>query len=84
MKPTKSFEKALKKLTVTEQKMVAKKLKLLIQDPFYPSFRTKKIQGSSNFFECSINMDIRIIWRYEGNRIILLLDIGHHSVLDKI
>ncbi len=43
LKYTKEFEKSLKSLTAQEQKMVANKLKLLIENPFYPSLRTKKI-----------------------------------------
>ena len=27
----------------------------------------------------SVNMDIRILWRYESGTIILLLEIGHHK-----
>ena len=55
------------------------KLKLLVQDPFYPSLRTKKVQGFLDVFEMSVNMDIRILWRYESGMIILLLEIGHHK-----
>ena len=32
---------------------------------------------------CSVNMGIRIIWFYEGDEIIMLLDVGHHDILDK-
>ena len=84
LKPTKSFEKNLIRLSLNEQKLVAKKLILLMDNPFYPSLRTKKIQGFQGLFECSINMDIRLIWRYEGEDIILMLDIGHHSLIDNI
>lgn len=80
---TKSFEKSLKKLSLGEQKQVAIKLKLLQENPLHPSLRTKKIQGFQNLFECSINMDMRILWRYEGSEIIIALDIGHHSIVDK-
>ena len=59
--------------------MVANKLKLLGKDPFYPSLRTKKLHGIENVFEMSINMDVRILWRYDNGIIILLLDIGHHK-----
>ncbi len=79
LKYTKDFEKNLKMLTTREQKMVAKKLKLLIQNPFYPSLRTKKVQGLDSVFEMSVNMDIRILWKYEDGVIILLIDIGHHK-----
>lgn len=79
LKYTKAFEKNLKKLSAPEQKAVAQKLKILTENPFYPSLRTKKVQGFNNIFEMSVNMDIRILWQYENNIIILLIDIGHHK-----
>lgn len=81
---TKTFEKNLKKLTHIEQRQVASKLKLLQTDPYYPSLRTKKIKGFQDLFECSVNMDIRILWKYERSDIIITLDIGHHSIVDKL
>lgn len=59
------------------------KLRLLAENPLHPSLRVKRIQGSAGLFECSVNMDIRIIWRLEGDVLILLLDIGHHDILKK-
>ena len=50
-----------------------------MQNPFYPLLRTKKVQGLDNVFEMSVNMNIRILWRYENGVIILLIDIGHHK-----
>lgn len=47
----------------------------------HPSLRTKRIQGTTDLFECSVNMDIRIIWYYEGSKMIILLDVGHHDIL---
>ena len=79
LKYTKEFERDLKNLSVAEQKQTAKKLKLLMQNPFYPSLRTKKVQGLDNVFEMSVNMDIRVLWCYENGVIILLIDIGHHK-----
>ena len=79
LKYTKEFERDLKKLSAAEQKQTANKLKLLMQNPFYSSLRTKKVQGLDNVFEMSVNMDIRILWRYENGVIILLIDIGHHK-----
>jgi len=81
---TKTFEKSLKRLTSIEQKQVADKLKMLQINPHHSSLRTKKINGFEGLFECSVNMDIRILWRYEGSEIIVTLDIGHHSILNKL
>lgn len=80
---TKRFEKNLKKLTATEKAQLEKKLEILIMDPLYPSLRTKRIQGTEDLFEFSVNMDVRVIWQYEGDTLILLLDIGHHDILNR-
>lgn len=29
------------------------------------------------------NMDVRVIWEYDGDTLILLLDIGHHDILNQ-
>lgn len=63
---------------------MASKLKLLQTNPYYPSLGTKKIKGFQDLFECSVNMDIRILWKYEGADIIITLDVGHHSIVDKL
>ena len=78
---TARFQKNFKKLTEQEKKQLKKKLILLAENPFHPSLRTKHIQGTSDLFECSVNMDIRIIWYYEGDKMIILLDVGHHDIL---
>ena len=81
LEPTKAFEKGLKKLSGNEQRAVAGKLRILAKDPFHPSLRTKKVQRLRDVFECSVNMDIRILWTYSGDRIILLIDVGRHDIL---
>jgi len=81
LEPTKAFEKSLKKLSGDEQRAVAGKLKILSQNPFHPSLRTKKVQRLKDVFECSVNMDIRILWTYKDDRLILLIDTGRHGIL---
>lgn len=76
-----SFKKSLQKFSKEDQKLIAKKLDLLAQNPFYKSLRTKRYWGLDNVFEMSVNMDIRVLWKYENNNIILLLNIGHHDFL---
>ena len=76
-----NFKKHYKKLGVHEKKQLTNKLKLLATDPSHPSLRTKRIKGTDKLFECSVNMDIRIIWYYEGVRMIILVDVGHHDIL---
>ena len=79
---TPRFQKHFKTLSPAEKKQLKNRLVLLSENPFHPSLRTKRIQGSDGLFECSVNMDIRIIWYYEGDRMIILLDVGHHDILD--
>ena len=81
---TRRFEKHFRNLTQNEKKQIKAKVELLSEDPLHPSLRTKRIKGTDGWFECSVNMDIRIIWYYEGGRLIILLDVGHHSILDRI
>lgn len=78
---TSRFQKSFKRLTEQEKKQLRTKLNLLAENPSHPSLRTKRIQGTADLFECSINMDIRMIWFYEGDTMIILLDVGHHDIL---
>lgn len=77
---TKRFEKHLKGLTQQEKKQIKNKVEILAENPFHPSLRTKRIQGTDDLFECSVNMDIRIVWFYEDDQLIILLDVGHEYV----
>ena len=79
--PSKAFEKSLKILSNNEQRALAGKLKILIENPFHPSLRTKKVQRLKDVFESSVNMDIRILWMYKGDKLILLINVGHHDIL---
>lgn len=78
---TRRFQKHFKTLTVQEKKQLMNKLKLLAENPLHPSLRTKRIQGAEDLYECSVNMDIRIIWYYEDGTMIILVDVGHHDIL---
>lgn len=78
---TERFQKHFKDLTDTEKKQLRNKLTLLSENPLHPSLRTKRIQGTDDLFECSVNMDIRVVWYYENDTLIILVDIGHHDIL---
>ncbi len=75
------FKKHYQKLTEQEKRQLRIKLELLAENPSHPSLRTKRIQGTADLFECSVNMDIRIIWYYEDDKMIILVDVGHHDIL---
>lgn len=80
---TPKFKKHYKQFPLSLQKKVNSKLKYLSENPAHPSLRTKRIKGSKGLWESSVNMDVRIIWKYEGSSIIFTVDIGHHVVLEK-
>lgn len=80
---TDRFQKHYKDLNEAEKKQLRNKLNILSENPMHPSLRTKRIQGTEDLFECSVNMDIRIIWFYEGDTMIILVDVGHHDILKK-
>ena len=78
---TPRFKKHFKTLSTQEKKQLKNKLTLLSENPSHPSLRVKRIQGTDDLYECSVNMDVRIIWYYEGDTMIILLDVGHHDIL---
>ena len=57
---TERFRKHFSKLNENEKKQIRKKLSILQENPIHPSLRTKRIQGTADLFECSVNMDIRV------------------------
>lgn len=81
---SKNFLKHYKKLSNAEKNQFKNKIKFFIENPTHPSLRTKKIKGLDNTWESSINMDIRIIWFYQDDELIFLIDIGHHDILNNL
>jgi mRNA-degrading endonuclease YafQ of YafQ-DinJ toxin-antitoxin module len=72
------FLDSVKHLPIDAKKALKKKLDLLADNPKHPSLRTKKIKGSGDIFEASINMDIRMTWEFYEDGI-LLRNIGKHD-----
>jgi mRNA-degrading endonuclease YafQ of YafQ-DinJ toxin-antitoxin module len=80
---TDRFLKSFNRIAKIEQLAFEKKMRIFINNNLHTSLRTKKIQGQKELYESSINMDIRIIWYYENQELIVLVDIGHHDILRK-
>lgn len=72
------FKNNYSKLNEEIKKKVKTKLNLMSKNPMHPSLRTKRIQGTENIFEASINMTIRMTWQYVENGI-LLRNVGEHD-----
>jgi mRNA interferase RelE/StbE len=83
---TRGFEKELDKLSPQDRRLVIETVKIMENDPYYQSLRTKKMEGrrknQEDLYESRVNRDIRLIWYFddEEDRIILMLRIGHHDV----
>jgi len=77
------FHKHFLDLTEQERILILKKLELFAENPMHPSLRTKRVQGTDRMFECSINLDLRVIWHHNGDDLIILADVGRHSILRK-
>ena len=75
------FQKHYNKLSANEKCQFRRKLSIFIDNPFHPSLMTKRIQGTDDIFEFSVNMNIQVIWFYEGKFLVALIDIGHHDIL---
>jgi len=78
------FKKSFSKLQDQEKKLFYNKLSLFIENHRHPSLRTKKIKGNEILFESSINMSIRVIWTYKNENLILMIDIGHHDIINEL
>jgi mRNA interferase RelE/StbE len=76
------FKKDFKKLNSEEKRTLASKLGLLSENQYHPSLRTKKVQGTDDIFECSINMSIRMTWQYREETIFLRTVGNHDNVLN--
>jgi mRNA interferase RelE/StbE len=83
---TRRFEKELDKLSPQNRRLVVETVKIMENDPYYQSLRTKKMDGrrknQEDLYESRVNNDIRLIWYFdeEENRIILMVSVGHHDV----
>lgn len=58
---TRKYDKLFKSLNTKLSKQATKAMEAYMVNPSHPSLRFKKIQGTSNFYEISVNMSIRIV-----------------------
>ncbi|MDR3565583.1 MAG: cytotoxin [Negativicutes bacterium] len=77
------FMKELQKLIrkgVLSIEQVEKFLRLIEEDPRHPSLRIKKIQGTTDIFEASVNMSVRVSFQYAKPDTVYLRNIGEHDM----
>ncbi|MHB9093494.1 MAG: type II toxin-antitoxin system RelE family toxin [Eubacteriales bacterium] len=79
---TRKFDKQFKALDKTSIKQAEKAIELFINDPTHPSLRLKKVKGTEDFYEISVNMSVRIIIEINSqgkNQINTFYIIGKHE-----
>lgn len=65
------FKEKIQQLDINIKKALKNKLELMEQNAKHPSLRTKKIQGTDDIYEASINMSYRVTWQYYKDGILL-------------
>lgn len=74
------FKRNFKKMNAANRRAAKEKLRIFIENPQNPSLRTKKIQGTYRMWESSINMNVRMTWRWgEEEGVVELSNIGEHD-----
>jgi mRNA-degrading endonuclease RelE of RelBE toxin-antitoxin system len=68
---TNRFKKAYQQLPQEIQNKVKKALRLLDEDPRYPSLRVKPIQGTDKIYEGRIDRKYRFSFEFDGDDKIL-------------
>ena len=75
-----SFLKDFKKLPKHLRKQTEKQLKLFVQDPYYPSLQTHKMNDSRNIWEAKVTNSYRFTFQQKGG-VYILRHIGAHDIL---
>ena len=78
LQPARGFLRQYARLQKREREAIDAKLRMLAQNPWHPSLRLKRIR-TTDLFEASVNMDIRLVLDFVGDTVIVLLDVGHHD-----
>ena len=76
------FKRDYQKLPLSIQRKVDEQLRILVENPGYPSLRVKKIDGHPNCWEARISQEYRLTFTWVKNTLILRR-VGTHDVLKK-
>ncbi len=73
-----SQQKVIKKLPLQIRKKLYWCVEMLLKDERHPSLRHKKIEGAEGYWEFSITMNYRGVYRREGEKAFLAA-VGKHE-----
>lgn len=75
------FFKGLKKFPKTQLKLLTKKEKVFLENPFDHRLKTHKLKGElSEFYSFSISYHYRIVFHFESDDVVVFDIIGTHEV----
>jgi len=74
---TESFKRDVKKLSEQNQKLVFDKIEILKNNQRY---QTDKVRGRRDLYKTRVTDSIRLFWKYENNKLIIILRVGHHDI----
>ena len=72
------FKRMYKKIDSRDQEQIKKALKLMSENIWHPSLRTKRVQGTKNVWEASASMNLRITFVWE-EEVVILRNCGEHD-----
>ena len=78
---TRRFEKAYARLPEDVKGLFDKKLNQFLHNPWYPSFRTKRIRSTGNIWEARLTKKYRFTFEINQD-IIIFRNIGSHDIID--
>jgi len=76
------FKQAFCSLPKEIQKKAVRSLRLLAEDPFYPSLVVKKVHGFSDVWEARVDIKYRLTFQYDqkdGKTFCILLNMDNHD-----
>ncbi len=79
IKITEHFRKTYTSLPSNAQKKILKAIRLLAENPRYPSLQTKPIQGAPGIYEARIDRAYRMTYERLPNDVLLLRVVGKHD-----
>ncbi|MFH0925618.1 MAG: hypothetical protein V1872_08320 [bacterium] len=82
IKTTKKFDKDYACLPKKIKDLLDEKLKFFFENQRHPSLRVKKMEGHTNIWEASINMQYRFTFEIYEDSTYILRRIGSHDILN--
>ena len=76
---TEQFIKAYMRLPSNVQRKTQKAIRLLAENPRYPSLQTKPIQGAPGIYEARVDRFYRMTYERLPNDVLLLRVVGKHD-----